>query len=63
MLLHSHEHGIMILGVTRAFVKSSFFPLLQKHRLSYRKLPSEMLSRHMPYDSSIGLFVVKRQAI
>eukprot|EP01031_Cornospumella_fuschlensis_P026366 gene26366-31853_t len=61
MLNYSHEHGIMILGVTRAFVKSSFFDLLQKYGLSYRKLPAEMLGRHMPYDASIGLFVLKRK--
>eukprot|EP01031_Cornospumella_fuschlensis_P026954 gene26954-32568_t len=61
MLNYSHEHGIMILGVTRAFVKSSFFDLLQKYGLSFRKLPAEMLGRHMPYDASIGLFVLKRK--
>ncbi|RYH24562.1 hypothetical protein EON65_16700 [archaeon] len=63
MLRYSHDQGIMILGVTRAFVKSTFFDLLQKYRLSYRKLPADMLNKHMPYDSSIGLFIVKRQVV
>jgi len=62
MIRTSHANTLFFIGVTRAFVKPSFFSLLGQYGFIYRKVPARMLSSYMPYEASTGMFVVQRRS-
>ena len=60
----SHNYTIIILGMTKSFIKPSFFQLLHRNGFNYIMLPTSSINYiENVVNNEVGLFIVKKSAL